>query len=263
MAKKASFIPERLRVWIEARNKHHLSHTHIAMARELGMNPQSFSKLDNHRQERWKAPLPAFIESLYLKRFGKSKPDIVLTIEQLAKQLAAKKQEKREAKLQRKSETAPKDDALRVESKNQILFLCTWNYYRSRFAEIYFNWEAAAANIDWRADSRGLALPESIPNTLSKYTIDYLARLAIPYDTLRKPMDATEDDFAKADRVIAIKRAEHHPIIQKRFETFADRVEYWDIHDIDASTPEEQLPLLHAQVRSLITDLASAYPNET
>lgn len=229
------------------------------MARALGMNPKSFCKLDNQRQEPWKAPLPELFESLYLKRFGKSKPDIVLTIEQLA----AKKQEKREAKLQRKSEEVTKDDALRVGSKNQILFLCTWNYYRSRFAEIYFNWAAAAAKIDWRADSRGLALPESIPNTLSKYTIDYLARLAIPYDTLRKPMDATDEDFAKADRVIAIKRAEHHPIIQKRFETFADRVEYWDIHDIDASTPEEQLPLLHAQVRSLITDLAYACPNET
>ncbi len=181
-----------------------------------------------------------------------------LSIEQHANQLAAKKQEKREVTLQRKSEARPNEISQRIEPKSQILFLCTWNYYRSRFAEIYFNWEAAAAKIDWQADSRGLALPESIPNTISLYTVDYLARLAIPYDRLRKPMAATEEDFAKADRVIAIKRAEHHPIVQKRFETFADRVEYWDIHDIDASTPEEQLPLLHAQVRSLITELAYA-----
>jgi protein-tyrosine phosphatase len=160
--------------------------------------------------------------------------------------------------LQRNSEARPNEIAQRVEPKNQILFLCTWNYYRSRFAEIYFNWEAAAAKLDWQADSRGLALPESIPNTISLYTVDYLARLAIPYDRLRKPMAATDEDFAKANRVIAIKRAEHHPIVQKRFETFADRVEYWDIHDIDASTPEEQLPLLHAQVRSLVTELAYA-----
>ncbi|MFY8200532.1 MAG: hypothetical protein ACOVLE_07675 [Pirellula staleyi] len=181
-----------------------------------------------------------------------------MSIEQHANQLAAKKQEKREVTLQRKSEVRPNEIAQRIEPKSQILFLCTWNYYRSRFAEIYFNWEAAAAKIDWQADSRGLALPESIPNTISLYTVDYLARLAIPYDRLRKPMAATEEDFAKADRVIAIKRAEHHPIVQKRFETFADRVEYWDIHDIDASTPEEQLPLLHAQVRSLVTELAYA-----
>lgn len=47
----------------------------------------------------------------------------------------------------------------------------------------------------------------------------------------------------------------HLPWIEKRFDRFADRVEYWDIHDVDASTPEEQLPLLRAKVRQLVTEL--------
>ena len=33
------FIPQKLRVWIDARKKYHLSHTQIQMARELGMDP--------------------------------------------------------------------------------------------------------------------------------------------------------------------------------------------------------------------------------
>ncbi len=41
------------------------------MARELGMNPNMLGKLDNHKQEPWKAPLPVFIEDCYEKRFGK------------------------------------------------------------------------------------------------------------------------------------------------------------------------------------------------
>ena len=41
------------------------------MARELGLNA---AKLDNHRQELWKAPLPQFIEDLYTKRFGRERP---------------------------------------------------------------------------------------------------------------------------------------------------------------------------------------------
>jgi hypothetical protein len=63
--------------WIEAKKKFHLSDTHIQMARELGMNPQKFGSLANYKQEKWKSPLPDFIEELYLKRFKKEKPDVV------------------------------------------------------------------------------------------------------------------------------------------------------------------------------------------
>lgn len=51
MAKDKAFIPNALRVWIEARRCFHLSHAHIQMARALGMNPKTFGKLANHRQE--------------------------------------------------------------------------------------------------------------------------------------------------------------------------------------------------------------------
>jgi hypothetical protein len=55
------------------------------MARELGLNPAELGKLDNHRQEPWKAPLPRFIEDLYAKRFGRERPDVVKTIEEIAR----------------------------------------------------------------------------------------------------------------------------------------------------------------------------------
>jgi hypothetical protein len=55
--------------WIEARRRHRLSERHVQMARELGLNPKKLGKIDNHRQEPWKAPLPEFIEQLYAKRF--------------------------------------------------------------------------------------------------------------------------------------------------------------------------------------------------
>ena len=63
--------------WIEAKKKFHLSDTHIQMARELGMNPQKFGSLANHKQEKWKAPLPDFIDELYFKRFKKEKPEVI------------------------------------------------------------------------------------------------------------------------------------------------------------------------------------------
>lgn len=43
--------PKELQPWIEAKKRHLLSQMHIQMARELGMNPKNFGKLDNHKQE--------------------------------------------------------------------------------------------------------------------------------------------------------------------------------------------------------------------
>lgn len=97
MANKAK-VPEKYQVWINARKRYYLSHTHIQMARELGMNPKKFGKIANHKQEPWKAPLPVFIQDIYLKRFGKTRPDNVKSIEQHAKIQEKKKAERRKRK---------------------------------------------------------------------------------------------------------------------------------------------------------------------
>lgn len=78
---KRGFIPNKLRPWIDARKRFHLSHAQIQMARELGMNPKKFGRLANHKQEPWKAPLPEYIEHLYQKQFGKRRPNDVRSIE--------------------------------------------------------------------------------------------------------------------------------------------------------------------------------------
>ena len=58
-AKNAS---KKLQAWIDARKWHRLSDAHVQMAGELGLNPMKLGKIDNRRQEPWKAPLPQFIE---------------------------------------------------------------------------------------------------------------------------------------------------------------------------------------------------------
>ena len=70
MARKKKKPNQKMQAWIDARKRYHLSHAHVQMARELGMNPKKFGKIDNHRQEPWKMPLRRFIEHLYLERFG-------------------------------------------------------------------------------------------------------------------------------------------------------------------------------------------------
>jgi hypothetical protein len=108
-------IPEKLKVWIEARKRFHLSNAQVQMARELGLNPKKFGKLANHKQEPWKMPLPLFIEHLYRKQFGRERPEAVISIED-------KTREKRRKKLARKERrraaaaNGTSDDAAPAES---------------------------------------------------------------------------------------------------------------------------------------------------
>ena len=100
MAKQKQLSPKN-QIWIDARKKYKLSHAHIQMARELGLNPKKFGKLNNHKQEPWKAPLPVFIEDVYFKRFGKERPENVQSVEQAVKDKKKKQLERK----QRKQET--------------------------------------------------------------------------------------------------------------------------------------------------------------
>jgi hypothetical protein len=87
--------------WIDARRRRHLSHSQVQMARELGLNPAKLGKIDNHKQEPWKLPLPRFIEQLYFERFGKTTPDKVVSIEERCRLEEAHKAARRAARQQR------------------------------------------------------------------------------------------------------------------------------------------------------------------
>jgi hypothetical protein len=103
MSKKER-IPDKYQIWIDVRKRYRLSDVHIQMARELGMNPKKFGKIANEKQEPWKKPLPAFIEDIYLKRFGRDRPADVKSIEEVFRAKEKKKEEQRKRKqLERES----------------------------------------------------------------------------------------------------------------------------------------------------------------
>ena len=79
----------------------------------LGMNPRKLGKLDNHKQERWKLPLPQYIEELYLRRFGKAAPEEVVSIEERARWLAEKKANRKADRATRKPTGGPTTEGQR------------------------------------------------------------------------------------------------------------------------------------------------------
>lgn len=80
-----------------AQKRHRLSDVQVQMARELGFKPNSLRKIDNHKQEPWKTPLPQHIENLYEKRFKRERPEVVKPLKQLLQEDAAKRAAKKES----------------------------------------------------------------------------------------------------------------------------------------------------------------------
>ena len=145
--------------------------------------------------------------------------------------------------------------------RGKVLFLCTGNYYRSRFAEMLFNARAEEARLAWTADSGALA-PDltEIPNvgSISTYAVAALEVRGIRLGAdVRLPMQTTEADLASADLVIAMEETEHRPLLRQRFPAWEDRVEYWHIHDLDRSAPEEALGEIERRIAELLARLAA------
>ena len=88
----------KLQPWLDARRRFKLSHAHIQMAYELGMNPKKFGSLATEKQQPWKAPLPEFIEHCYFKRFKRAEPTQVRSLEQMMEADESRRKMKKEQK---------------------------------------------------------------------------------------------------------------------------------------------------------------------
>jgi protein-tyrosine phosphatase len=139
----------------------------------------------------------------------------------------------------------------------QVIFLCSANFYRSRFAEHLFNHLAPATGLAWRAQSRGLLVGFwGDVGPISDYTIEALSQRGIPLDPdHRHPKPLTRADLMSAELVVAVKEVEHRPLMREQFADWEDQVEYWDVDDLDCATPDVALPYLEERVRGLIARL--------
>ena len=60
-------------------------------------------------------------------------------------------------------------------------------------------------------------------------------------------MQVTTDDLEGADRIVALKQAEHLPLLQERFPAWAEKVEFWHVDDAP-----EVLGLIEQEVMGLV-----------
>lgn len=148
-----------------------------------------------------------------------------------------------------------------MDTKSQILFLCTGNYYRSRYAEELFNFHARSEGLAWSAFSRGLAEKGSPDNVgpVSSFVLQALSAKRIePEGARRLPISCTAADFREAELVIALKDEEHRPFVERRFPDLLPRVIFWDVDDVALAAPAVALAQIDDLIIGLISELRKA-----
>lgn len=140
-------------------------------------------------------------------------------------------------------------------TERTALFLCTGNYYRSRYAEIVFNAATRKMGLPWQATSRALNLVQGKnPGPMAKVAVEALEAKGIRSSEActRLPMQVTTEDLEAANRIVALKEAEHRPMVLERFPAWVDKVEYWNVDDALGV-----LELIDREVMGLIARLVS------
>lgn len=137
-----------------------------------------------------------------------------------------------------------------------VLFVCTGNYYRSRYAEYLFNARISGA-AGWQADSRGLNPSPLNSGPINQDAAWRLARQGIAPAQFRDPQRLELADLERADLIIALHEGEHRPYVQQLFPEWEQRIHYWQVDDLWGMTPDQALALIEQQVLGLVEELGA------
>ncbi|MYC94374.1 MAG: low molecular weight phosphatase family protein [Caldilineaceae bacterium SB0661_bin_32] len=139
-----------------------------------------------------------------------------------------------------------------------VLFVCTGNYYRSRYAEHFFNEHARQRKLDWKASSRGLQPSLENLGCMSRHALDRLRKHGFgPRKPVRLPMDLQASDLMAAALTIAMNEIEHRPLMAARFPEWEECVRYWRMYDLDLADAESGLAAIENAVLALLDELSA------
>jgi protein-tyrosine phosphatase len=142
-----------------------------------------------------------------------------------------------------------------TDSNQRLLFICTGNFYRSRFAEAIFNHHAEQRRIAWTAFSRGLAI-HLAEGYLSSFAAEALKarQIGLRHTGLSR-MQLIETDLDNSTRRIALDRSEHFTMMAKLFPGWENRIEYWEVPDLPYRSAEQALPEIERKVIQLLDEV--------
>jgi protein-tyrosine phosphatase len=143
-----------------------------------------------------------------------------------------------------------------------VLFLCTGNYFRSRFSELWFNHCISLLALDdvCVASSAGLNVNPASGN-VGPVAAEALAvlrdrGLQLDVSTLPMPRQVAEADLLLADLIIAVDAQAHRPMVRALFPEWEPRIQFWDVKDLgEDGVSADPVLQLQASVEKLIDRL--------
>jgi protein-tyrosine phosphatase len=137
----------------------------------------------------------------------------------------------------------------------RVLFICTGNYYRSRYAEIYFNARVPAES-GYYATSYGFRPSPHNTGAIAPCVLDRLRRQQIvAADQLRAPRQLDAAELTETDLVIVLDETEHRPYVEQDLPTWRTHVTYWHVPDANDMPVEHALQLIELEVDALLRHL--------
>ena len=148
-----------------------------------------------------------------------------------------------------------------MENKTKVTFVCTGNYYRSRFAESYFNYLCDILKLNYIADSYGLAIHYADElaeehGEISPFSKERMESIGIPnfyFERDRKSL--TKDAIENADLIVAMDKDEHTEMILEQFPTYINQFNFFKVKDVFDWEPKKTLDETQKKVEAMINDI--------
>jgi protein-tyrosine phosphatase len=136
-----------------------------------------------------------------------------------------------------------------------VLFICTANFFRSRYAEAYFNCLADWNKSPHRAVSAGISIDPNI-GPISSYSLYRMVERGIDNKCMSlQAKKLYSGDVDAADVAVCVYKKEHKPMMELLYESVENQIIYWDIPDINEISPNQSLDLVEKSVDILFNTI--------
>tara|TARA_A100001011_G_scaffold94934_1_gene99769 strand:+ start:5838 stop:6266 length:429 start_codon:yes stop_codon:yes gene_type:complete len=140
----------------------------------------------------------------------------------------------------------------------KVLFVCTANIHRSRFAEEVFNFFCTKHNKDYHAFSAGLRVGDY---SYRKIYFPALENLKVFNIIPKRPNDLSKHikdvNLENYDKIICMDEDEHKPMVNSDPKLSNYNFEYWNITDMPKVDSNVSLPICYKKVENLLNEMSS------